>query len=528
VGRAAGKDGLAHPSAPGTLRSGRWHLLAAPSRHFSRGGTAARLGRARGEGQALSGRLGGSPGLELPLHPVVVADEGAAGEVWAAYPQLGRVPESEEVHVGLAPLRPGPAQAEVGGGVVDERVRLPEGVGIMERWQLRPTTGRRNDRRSWNGVLSRQGMARLGLSGLNRQRRTPVDRYIGMDAHSQTCTLRVLTAAGKEVGRQVVETNGSALVQVIRSIAGTKHLCLEEGTQSAWLYELLKNEVDELVVTMPGRRGEQKDDARDALQLAEGLRAGAIKQQVYKACGPYSELRAAMRSYGILRCDVARTKNRLKALYRSRGIATPGEDVYRPEKHHDWEKLLPAPQRQSAALLYSQIESLTELWAAAEQRLLAASKPHKIIRILSTAPAIGPIRAAQIVATVVTPHRFRTSRQFWAYCGLGIAMRSSSDWVRDRQGQWVRSNKYQTRGLNRNRQPMLKAVFKGAAQQVATRMTSHPLHADYQRLLDAGTKPNLAQLTIARRLAAAVLAMWKREEVYDPEKHRSHITIAQA
>src|SRR5690349_7423071 len=52
-----------------------------------------------------------------------------------------------------------------------------------------------------------------------------------------------------------------------------------------------KNEVEELVVTMPPRRVGQKDDARDALGLAEGLRTGAIRQRVYKACGPYSELR---------------------------------------------------------------------------------------------------------------------------------------------------------------------------------------------------------------------------------------------
>jgi len=355
-----------------------------------------------------------------------------------------------------------------------------------------------------------------------------MDRYIGLDGHAQTCTLRVLTATGKEASRQVVETNGAALVQFIRSVPGSKHLCLEEGTQSAWLYELLKNEVDELVVTMPERRVGQKDDARDALDLAEGLRTGAIKRQVYKACGPYSELRAAVRSYGILRCDLARAKNRLKALYRSRGIATPGGEVYQAGQHKTWEKLLPSPQQHSAALLHSQMEALTDLWAAAEERLLAASKPHKIIRVLSTAPAIGPIRAAQIVATVVTPHRFRTSRQFWAYCGLGIAMRSSSDWVRSRQGGWVRSSKYQTLGLNRNRQPLLKSVFKGAALHVTTRMSTHPLHADYQRLLKQGTKPNLARLTIARRLAAAVLAMWKKEEVYDPTKHRSHIVNAQA
>ena len=57
-------------------------------------------------------------------------------------------------------------------------------------------------------------------------------------------------------------------------------------------------------------------------------------------------------------------------------------------------------------------------------------------------------------------------------------------------------------------------------------MTDHPLHQDYQRLIDGGMRPNLAQLTIARRLAAAVLAMWKHEEAYDPERHRTHLAQA--
>jgi Transposase IS116/IS110/IS902 family/Transposase len=353
-----------------------------------------------------------------------------------------------------------------------------------------------------------------------------MDRYIGLDVHSQTCTLAAVGPTGRRLALQVVETTGPALIQAVRAIPGPKHLCIEEGTQSAWIYELLETEADEFVVTMPERHAGCKDDARDALQLAEALRTGGIKRPVYKPCGPYSELRAAVRCYGLLRDDVSRAKNRLKALYRSRGVLTD-DDVFHADKHLRWEKKLPTPQRESAALLYAQIESLTKLWSIAEERLQAASKPHQIVKILSTAPAIGPIRAAQIVATVVTPHRFRTSRQFWAYCGLAIVMRSSSDWVRGPQGDWLRSKVRQTRGLNRNRQPLLKSVFKGAALQVATRMTSHPLHADYQRLLDAGTKPNLARLTIARRIAAAVLAMWKHEEVYDSTKQHSHI-IAQA
>jgi hypothetical protein len=131
------------------------------------------------------------------------------------------------------------------------------------------------------------------------------------------------------------------------------------------------------------------------------------------------------------------------------------------------------------------------------------------------------IRAAQIVAIVVSPNRFRTRQQFWSYCGLGIVSRSSSDWTHDRRGALVRRETSQTRGLNLNRHPVLKAIFKGAALNVVLSMHKHPLHQDYQRMTAAGMKPTLARITVARKIAAAVLAMWKKKEEYDPAKsHR--------
>ena len=136
----------------------------------------------------------------------------------------------------------------------------------------------------------------------------------------------VVGQSGRKLSEQVVETNAKALIECIRSIPRPRHVCLEEGTQSAWLYEILSPHADGLV-------------------LAE-------------------------------------------------------------------------------------------------------------------------IRVAQLIPVVVTPHRFRTARQFWSYCGLGIMMRSSADWVRQ-----------------------------------------------------AGTKPNLAKLTLARQIAATSLAMWKHEEQYDPARH---------
>ena len=86
--------------------------------------------------------------------------------------------------------------------------------------------------------------------------------------------------------------------------------------------------------------------------------------------------------------------------------------------------------------------------------------------------------------------RFRTRRRFWSSSGLGVVMRSSSDWVPREGGGWKRAEVQQTRGLNENHNHVLKNAFKGAATTVITQLKDEPLHQHYQRLLAAGTKPN--------------------------------------
>ena len=54
------------------------------------------------------------------------------------------------------------------------------------------------------------------------------------------------------------------------------------------------------------------------------------------------------------------------------------------------------------------------------------------------------------------------------------------------------------------------------------------MYEHYLRLTSAGTRPNLAKLTIARRVAAIVLRMWKDEKEYDPSKLQQQETIASA
>jgi hypothetical protein len=108
-------------------------------------------------------------------------------------------------------------------------------------------------------------------------------------------------------------------------------------------------------------------------------------------------------------------------------------------------------------------------------------------------------------AEIISTSRFRVRR------------REISDWVQTHDG-WIKARVPQTRGLSRQHNRVLKSLFKGAATTVITQRNKDPIYARYERLLDGGTKPTLAKLSLARMIAATVLRMWKDEKEYDPER----------
>src|SRR5438270_10336655 len=70
------------------------------------------------------------------------------------------------------------------------------------------------------------------------------------------------------------------------------------------------------------------------------------------------------------------------------------------------------------------------------------------------------------------------------------------------------------RGLNVNHNHDLKNLFKSAATHVST--STDPLGDFYRSLLAKGMKPTMARLTLARKMAAIVLSIWKKRARFDP------------
>src|SRR5206468_102190 len=165
------------------------------------------------------------------------------------------------------------------------------------------------------------------------------DKYMGMDVHQATTVVDVLDADGKPVLETIVATEAAAVIRLMQSLSGPMHVTFEEGTQAAWLYEVIRAYVAEVIVCDPRRNkllGEgSKADKPDARKLAELLRAGMLRS-VYHGHEATRKLKELMRAYETLSIDTERTMTRIKALYRSRGIRTAGRGVYQTQQREQW------------------------------------------------------------------------------------------------------------------------------------------------------------------------------------------------
>jgi transposase len=144
--------------------------------------------------------------------------------------------------------------------------------------------------------------------------------------------------------------------------------------------------------------------------------------------------------------------------------------------------------------------------------LLAESKKHKATKLLCQIPSIGLIRAALLIALIQTPHRFCAKRPLWEYSGFGIEMNSSANYRKVEDGCKIQEA-VSVRGLNRDCNHNLKNLFKGAATIASVK--PGPFQEFYAALVAKGMRPEMARLTLARKMATIVLIVWKRGVCFD-------------
>src|ERR1700692_4036467 len=134
-----------------------------------------------------------------------------------------------------------------------------------------------------------------------------------MDVHQATISVAVMDSVGKLILESILETKAATILQFIGGLCGSLQVTFEEGTSAAWLYDLLKPRVANVLVCDPRKNALLKDGSKsdriDARKLAELLRGNHLKP-VYHGEHGLRTLKELGRSYVNITQDVPRGTHR--------------------------------------------------------------------------------------------------------------------------------------------------------------------------------------------------------------------------
>lgn len=344
-------------------------------------------------------------------------------------------------------------------------------------------------------------------------------KFVGLDVHKETTAIVVIDELGSVLMQSIVATEATVIGAPLKGLNGEVYITFEVGTQSNWLFHQTKSLVKKVIVCNPRHNKllqvGNKADLADAKKLAELLRLGSLKE-VWQHSPAQAHLKQLVRTYENLKSDCNKVMNRVKAGYRSQAIGCSGSQVYQPSNRDFWLAKLSEPGiRFRTETLLIELETLIDLRKRAKKRMLEEARRHPDFQRLSQIPGLGPINVSRLLAQVGTPFRFQTKRQFWKYCGFAIKTHSSSDHEIINGQIRKRVRQTHTRGLNKHFCRRLKDVFKTAALSAAYR---EPFCHYYEHLIKTGTRAALAQVSLARKIAATTLSIWKNQTQFDEQR----------
>src|SRR6266446_7048866 len=136
-------------------------------------------------------------------------------------------------------------------------------------------------------------------------------KYIGMDVHTATISAAVRDSSGNLVMEATLETKAETILEFIHGLRGSLRVTFEEGTCAAWLHDLLKPHVSEVLVCNPRKNAllkvGNKSDRIDARKLADLLHGGHLSS-VYHGENGVRTLKELSRSYLTVTKDRSQVK----------------------------------------------------------------------------------------------------------------------------------------------------------------------------------------------------------------------------
>ncbi|WP_246587218.1 transposase [Stakelama flava] len=141
-------------------------------------------------------------------------------------------------------------------------------------------------------------------------------------------------------------------------------------------------------------------------------------------------------------------------------------------------------------------EELTAYIVEADRRIAKFAQTNPVTRRLMQVPGVGPICAASFYSIIENPHRFARSTDVGAYLGMVPKLRQSGTSLHHAR-------------ITRTGNAMTRSHLFLAASVMLTRSVEQCAIRDWGAALRARVGYRKARLAVARKIATAMLSIWK-------------------
>lgn len=293
---------------------------------------------------------------------------------------------------------------------------------------------------------------------------------------------------------------------------GLQRVGMETGPLAVWLWNALTaRQVPIICIDARHANGvlkmmPNKTDRHDARGLAQIVRTGWFKAVQIKSHEAYAN-RAMLTARETLVGMRVKLENEIRGLLKTFGVMF-GKRVggfKRRAEEIISKELAIAPDLVPIfeTLLHARRDILARI-AALDSRIRAIAKRHATVRLLMTAPGVGPITAMAVVAAFDDAARFRRSSSAGAYLGLTPKRYES--------GEISRNGRVSKRGDRFTR----KCLFE-AANAIFCRKLGGSRLRNWAKTVADRTGPRKAKVALARKLAVTLHAMWSTNTPFQEE-----------
>ena len=293
-----------------------------------------------------------------------------------------------------------------------------------------------------------------------------------------------------------------------------RYTCTWKLELAPWAAALIAPLVTRVVCSHPQSnawiaKDADKCDRIDAFKLADLLRLNRFKEVHYPPEQSRRDFKTLVQHYDELTSQQARLKTKLKARLRMQGVIVTGERLYSSAGR---KAVLAAVKsvavRTAINQLYAVLDQSMASQTEARLLMLRTAKAFPEIKLLRTAPGVGPICACRFSAYIHTPSRFSSTRKLWKYCRLSVSHRRSN-------GKPLRRPRLDRNGCGR-----LKDVTRKAFEAALRTHHDNGFKRAYQQALETTPDRTHARLTVPRKIVSTLRAMWLNQTPYRDELRR--------